>query len=105
MAPDVIEWTCSHCPAPEPEAEAHDRRRSKRAPKNDEIMVDGYGKGKYGEGGYGKAKDGDAKGKHDPTEWPYPWATPWDPNITDGRKKYSQEWCRRKGKVPPDFDA
>ena len=25
---------------------------------------------------------------------------PWDPSITDGRRRYSQEWCRRKGKLP-----
>ena len=29
--------------------------------------------------------------------------TPWDPTIWDGRKKWSQQWCRRKGMVPDNI--
>ena len=28
---------------------------------------------------------------------------PWDPTIWDGRRKWSQQWCRRKGMVPDDI--
>ena len=96
MIPEIVEWSCKRCPAEEVPAQ----RKSKK-PKNDESTGDDHGTRKDDEGG-----KGNVSGKPPPWEpWPHPWATPWDPRITDGRRKHSQEWCRRKGLVPKQFDA